>query len=89
MSGAWVVLELAREGDAGSIDAQVLRRHGGRLMAHGVWQASATGATPAPAMVILRFPTGEDVRRWRADPDWRAPTGLGRLTVVPGAEPHP
>lgn len=50
----------------------ILARHGGRLLALSPEAEVIEGAWAMPRTVVMRFPTREDVRRWHADPDYKA-----------------
>lgn len=74
----------------------LLKRHGGEFVTYDDAPLALEGSSPRPGrVVILKFASEDQARRWYADPDYqalsehrRAGTELQFLTMVRGMPPR-
>jgi uncharacterized protein (DUF1330 family) len=74
----------------------LLKRHGGEFLTYDDAPHTFEGAAPRPGrMILFKFPSEDQARRWYADPDYqalsehrRAGTHLEFLTMVHGTTPR-
>ena len=75
----------------------LLKRHGGEFVTYDDTPHTFEGASPRPGrMIVFRFPSEADAKRWYADADYqvlsehrRAATQLEFLTLVRSLPPRP